>query len=163
MNALLHDLYGHQAWADTEHWRAIQAHPSAGDDTALRNRLHHLHIVQRSFMWAVGDRAEGFVFSTPEDFPQLDQLKAFARGSHEAIDRTLAALTDERVAESISIPWFRDPPLTIRVSEALTQCAMHSQWHRGQNATRLRELGAAPPPVDLIVWYAKGRPTPRWD
>jgi len=45
--------------------------------------------------------------------------------------------------------------------EALTQMAMHSQWHRGQNATRLRELGAQPPTVDLIAWYWKGRPSAR--
>jgi uncharacterized damage-inducible protein DinB len=36
--------------------------------------------------------------------------------------------------------------------------ALHSQHHRGQNATRLRELGAVPPATDLIVWYWKGRP-----
>ena len=46
--------------------------------------------------------------------------------------------------------------------EALTQCAMHSQWHRGQNAMRLRELGGEPPAVDLIVWYWKGRPEAQW-
>ena len=37
--------------------------------------------------------------------------------------------------------------------------AMHSQWHRGQNAMRLRELGGEPPTTDLIVWYWKGRPS----
>ena len=50
----------------------------------------------------------------------------------------------------------------ITVAEALTQAAMHSQWHRGQNAVRLRELGVEPPPVDLIVWYWKGRPAAAW-
>ena len=35
---------------------------------------------------------------------------------------------------------------------------MHSHYHRGQNATRLRELGGEPPMTDLIVWYWKGRP-----
>jgi uncharacterized damage-inducible protein DinB len=39
---------------------------------------------------------------------------------------------------------------------------MHSHYHRGQNATRLRELGGEPPPTDLIVWYWKGRPAPEW-
>ena len=56
----------------------------------------------------------------------------------------------------------RNPPLTISVTEALTQAAMHSQWHRGQNATRLRELGGLPPTTDLIVWYWKGKPQPNW-
>src|SRR5574339_581065 len=33
---------------------------------------------------------------------------------------------------------------------------------RAQNATRLRELGGAPPLTDLIVWWWKGRPEPAW-
>jgi uncharacterized damage-inducible protein DinB len=163
MNAVLRDLFGHQAWADAEHWRAIGAHPAARDDLAIRTRLHHLHLVQRSFMWAVSDRTTAFTFSTHDDFKTFDALKGFARGSHEAIDGCLSQLTDARLAEQVSMAWFKDPPLTITVSEALAQCAMHSQWHRGQNATRLRELDAVPPTVDLIVWYWKNRPGPAWD
>src|SRR5262245_11071784 len=41
MNPLLTDLYGHQAWADAQHWRAIGAHRPARDDRAIRRRLHH--------------------------------------------------------------------------------------------------------------------------
>jgi uncharacterized damage-inducible protein DinB len=39
---------------------------------------------------------------------------------------------------------------------------MHSHYHRGQNATRLRELGGTPPTTDYIVWLWKGRPQPAW-
>src|SRR2546425_2168194 len=142
MDALLRDLYGHQAWADAVHWRAIQAHEPAREDSAIRNRLHHLHQVQRAFMWIVGDRATEFAFSKPEDFKTLGDLKLFARESHAAMDRFWSSVTDARLVERVTIAWFKDPPLAITVGEALTQCAMHSQWHRGQNATRLRELGA---------------------
>jgi len=113
-------------------------------------------------MWAVGDRATGFAITTAEEFASLAELKAYARGSHDAIDRGLAAVTDARLDERISMPWFTDPPLSITVAEALTQCAMHSHYHRGQNATRLRELAGEPPLTDLIAWYWKGRPAPAW-
>ena len=76
--------------------------------------------------------------------------------SHARVDQFLSSVTDSRLSESVTFSWFKDPPLTITVTEALTQCAMHSQWHRGQNATRLRELGGEPPAVDLTVWYWKG-------
>jgi hypothetical protein len=56
MNSLLCDLYGHQEWADAEHWRAIEAHPPALADTAIRDRLHHVHLVQHVFLWATGVR-----------------------------------------------------------------------------------------------------------
>jgi uncharacterized damage-inducible protein DinB len=158
----LRDLYGHQAWADAELWRAIAAHRPAREDQVIRGRLHHIHLVQRAFMWAVGDRATDLALSEPEDFESFEALEAFARGSHDAVDGRLSQLTDARLGEAITMPWF-DPPLTITVGEALTQCAMHSQWHRGQNATRLRELGGVPPTIDLIVWYWKARPAPSWD
>jgi uncharacterized damage-inducible protein DinB len=86
----------------------------------------------------------------------------YAQGSHVDIQRWLASATEADFNRSLPIPWFTDPPLTLTVTEALTQCAMHSHHHRGQNATRLRELGATPPSTDLIVWYWKGKPEASW-
>jgi uncharacterized damage-inducible protein DinB len=162
MNSLLRDLYGHQVWADAEHWRAIGAHPPARDDQTIRKRLHHIAIVQRAFLWAAGDRQDQFAFTNPEDFAALDDLKQYSREHHDRISAYAAAVSDARLSEAIEIPWFKDPPLTLTVEEALVQCAMHSHYHRGQNATRLRELGGEPPMTDLIVWYWKGRPAPAW-
>ena len=34
MNPLLRDFCRHQAWADAEHWRAIEAHPLSAEDPA---------------------------------------------------------------------------------------------------------------------------------
>ena len=155
MNPLLNDLYGHQAWADAEHWRAIGRHEPAREDPAIRARLHHIHLVQRVFRWAVGDRSTPFELSKPEDFPSFGQLRAYGREYHDEMLGFAATIGDHRLAERITIPWVKDPPLSITVTEALMQCAMHSQYHRGQNATRLRELGGEPPLTDLIVWYGK--------
>ena len=47
------------------------------------------------------------------------------------------------------------------VAEGLTQIFMHSQNHRGQCLTRLRENGAKPPTLDYILW-ARDRPAPAW-
>ena len=58
MNPLLRDFCAHQSWADAEHWRAIETHAPAAADAAIRARLHHIHMVQRVFMWAAGDRVE---------------------------------------------------------------------------------------------------------
>jgi uncharacterized damage-inducible protein DinB len=162
MNSLLQDLLSHQAWADAEHWRAIEVCPPAREDQAIHDRLHHIHLVQRLFIWAVDERTTEFEVSKPEDFKTFDDLKAFARESYSDIDRFLSGLTDATLSRSVTFSWFKDPPLVISVGEALTQCAMHSQWHRGQNATRLRQLGGEPPTVDLIVWFWKRRPAPHW-
>jgi uncharacterized damage-inducible protein DinB len=162
MNSTLRDLIDYQLWADAQHWEAIEAHAPAAADTAILERLHHLHMVQRAFVWVVSDRSTALERSLPGRFASIADLRAFARGSHERIVGCRDGVSDARLADAIEIPrWFgfKEPPLTITVGEALTQMAMHSQWHRGQNATRLRELGARPPTVDLITWYWKGRPS----
>lgn len=162
MNALLRDLLHHQLWADAELWNASGAHEAARHDTAMRERFHHIHQVQRFFIWAALDRAHQPALTKPGDFASFDDLRGYARETHSEIARAISSLADAQLAESVSVPWFQDPPLTITVAEALAQMAMHSQHHRGQNATRLRELGGEPPTIDLIVWYWKGRPTPAW-
>jgi uncharacterized damage-inducible protein DinB len=160
-NEWLRDLYAHQAWADAEHWNAIAAHPAAREDAAIRQRLHHLHFVQHAFLWTVGPRDHPFGLTKPGDFISFDRLREYAREYHVQAP-FLRDLSDVRLGEPVSIAWFKDPPLTITVAEALTQCAMHSQYHRGQNATRLRELGGEPPTTDLIYWQWKGRPSGAW-
>ena len=162
MNDWLNDLYPHQAWADAEHWRAIGAVPAARDDQAIRQRLYHLHFVQHAFLWTVGDRAQPFRMMKPEDFPTFESLQAYAREFHEQAPSVVRSLNPTRLAEKVAIVWFDDPPLSITIAEALTQAAMHSHYHRGQNATRLRELGGTPPTTDYIFWLWKGRPKPAW-
>ena len=163
MNPILRDLLGHQFWADTILWEAIASHEPARSDAAIHARLHHIHQVQRAFFWlASGVSTPPFAITKPDEFATFDALRGYARATHDYIRDGLAALTEDRLSTAVTPPWFKDPPLTLTITEALTQCAMHSQHHRGQNATRLREHGAVPPPTDLIVWYWKGRPQPVW-
>jgi uncharacterized damage-inducible protein DinB len=158
----LRDMFAHQAWADAEHWKSLGAHPASREDEAIRKRLHHIHFVQHAFLWTVGDRRTAFNITKPEDFSSFDALNSYARDYHRQILPAFVGLSDARMGEPVSIVWFREPPLTITVAEALTQCAMHSHYHRGQNATRHRELGGEPPTTDLIVWFWKGRPLAEW-
>jgi len=161
MSSLLADLYGHQEWADAAHWRAIAACSAARDDLAIRTLLLHIHLVQRFFMFACGDGKAPPEIPEPGDVPAFEALKAYARVSHERVRAFVDSSPD--LDRRVTIPWFKDPPLTLGLGEALTQCAMHSHYHRAQNATRLRLLGGEPPGTDLIVWYWKGRPAPDWE
>lgn len=158
----LRDLYRHQEWADAEHWRLIAGHAAAHDDEAICKRLHHIHLVQHGFLWMVGDRTAPFPFTRHTDFASFDALRAYARDYHSRVEPYFETLTEDRLNTVIDILWFKDPPLSISVAEALTQCMMHSQHHRAQNATRLRELGGTPENTDYIVWLWKGRPAPAW-
>jgi uncharacterized damage-inducible protein DinB len=161
MPSYLDELYGHQEWADAEHWRALEAHPPALADRAIRERLHHIHLVQSAFLWVVGPRTAQFAMTKVEDYPSMADLKAFARKVHTELAAMLGAM-DDHLAETAEVPWFQ-PPLKISVRHALMQAAMHSHYHRGQNATRLRELGGVPPMTDFIVWVRNGQPAAHWE
>lgn len=152
-------IWAHHAWADAEHWRALELFPPALEDQALRERLHHVHLTQRAWIWAIGDRRSEFVFSTVTDFTDTGALKDFAIANHASLTALAAAETSE-LDRLIAVPWFDNLQLSVR--EGLTQVAMHSHYHRGQNATRFRELGGHPPGTDFITWISKGRPAPQW-
>ncbi len=160
MSIYLEELYLHQEWADAEHWRAFEAFPQALDDKAIRERLFHIHLVQHAFLWITGPRTSGFDLKKIEDFPTTSSLRDYAKNGlvelREFVQRVGPA------EDLIDVPWFQ-PPARISIRHALMQAAMHSHYHRGQNATRLRELGGVPPTTDFIVWLHKGQPSAIWD
>lgn len=161
MDSYLHELYAHQEWGDAEHWRAIEAHPAALADRAIRERLLHVHLVQHAFLWVTSAKRSEFVSRKLEDFPSMAELKTYGREGLEQMSEFVKKTDRDRMDEIIEVPWFK-PPVKISVRQALTQVAMHSHYHRGQNATRLRELGGTPPDTDFIEWLQQGQPAARW-
>jgi uncharacterized damage-inducible protein DinB len=159
MIEMLRALFRHEAWADAEHWRALQAHHAALEDTRILERLYHIHQCQRAYLNLV----QGLTLD-PQDFPESPppaaDLLASVRQYHREMGRLLRGLTPDRLETLANVPWVgKSQPTT---AEALLQVVMHSQYHRGQNASRLRELGGEPPLTDFIAWVGEGHPEPRW-
>src|SRR3954462_7595973 len=115
MNEWLRDLYAHQAGADAEHWTGMGAQPAAREDTAIRQRLHHIHFVQHAFLWTVGPRDHPFAVTKAADLMSFDQLRESAREYHVQAP-LLRELSEARMTEPVSLVWFNDPPLTITVA-----------------------------------------------
>lgn len=156
----LRDFYAHQEWADAEHWRAIESCPPALTDDELRERLTHLHMVQIGFLKVF----KGEPVNMDEHFknkPALADLKASVRAYHRDVIPFIDALPAERLDERLVIPWFPGG-FTPTLLEAALQAVTHSIYHRGQNASRIKQLGAKPPVTDYIAWVYKNRPAPRW-
>jgi uncharacterized damage-inducible protein DinB len=161
MDTMLSDLLGHQAWADARQWHALEKHAGALADRALRERLHHIHLVQAAFLALV--RGAAPKLTKVEDYPDLATLKAEAVSYHADAAAWLDAADDSRLEEPVTVPWAPDGPTRVTARQALVQSVMHSHYHRAQNATRLRELGGQPPVTDFILWLWQGRPAARWD
>jgi uncharacterized damage-inducible protein DinB len=96
------------------------------------------------------------------DGVEIQKVKENAKNIHQELRQLLAEMPESRLEERLLIPWFKDPSFIVTIAQALVQVPMHSQHHRGQNATRLRELGGKPPTMDFVLWIWKGRPKPEW-
>jgi uncharacterized damage-inducible protein DinB len=160
--SLLRDLLAHREWADAEQLRALAQHQPAAVDPTILKRWHHMIAVQRTFLWAAGGLPQ---YEMPDlaTFDSLASLATYGRTGHGLERAYVNTLTSRQLREEVVIPFFQNPTLSVSRSEALAQSVMHSQHHRAQNATRLRELGGVPPTTDLIIWYWQGRPAARWD
>jgi uncharacterized damage-inducible protein DinB len=112
-------------------------------------RLHHLHAVQRLFCIATG---ETYQRRKVEEFDPPALLR-WAREITRRALRGWAVSTTRALSRAVEVPWFKDMPAPLNLGQAPTQAAMHSHYHRGQNATRLARAGRQPPLTDLIIWW----------
>ena len=153
---MLNDLFRHMEWADAQVLRAALAAPGDG---FVRERLVHIHTVQRSFL----DVWRGGTDETPE-IADFQALREFARETNAAIQAFLNSGPD--LDRKPPIVWRERSgapaahPATVR--DMMLQVVTHSSYHRGQVNTRLREIGGTPPLTDFVVWVWKGKPGAEW-
>jgi uncharacterized damage-inducible protein DinB len=153
-------------WADALVWNSVLALPEARADAAMRERLHHLHLVH----WAYLHIWRGDPLDMPDvsSFEDLDAMCAWVREYYLQSAGYLATLDAEALERQVHFPWAdglverfgRAEPATL--AESIIQVTYHTTYHRGQINTRLRELGGEPPLTDFIAWIWMGRPKPAW-
>jgi uncharacterized damage-inducible protein DinB len=160
MLSFLRDLLGHAEWANAVFFHTWGKSP-ARDHEELRRRMGHIIGVQSGFLAVIRGETPGLPPDGPP--PTFDELKARAVSCHAELSKLTAGLRADDLARMVRIPWFPDPPCVITVSEALVQAGMHSQHHRGQCMTRLKDFGGEPKNVDWIIWLWKKKPAARWE
>ncbi|MGO9257217.1 MAG: DinB family protein [Bryobacteraceae bacterium] len=150
---LLLDLARHQAWADAAHWKALRENGALSEDAEIRKRLNHMAMALNWLtMLARGETPDT---TATKEVDSIDELEA-AMGKAQA--DLVAALGSTDLDKTITLPRGPNGPWEAPAGVLLLQALTHSQHHRGQNASRMRQLGATPPMTDFIIWYALGRP-----
>ena len=157
----IRDLYLHQEWADAEHWRAVLASEAARKDLELKERLVHLHAAQQ--IWLGRWQGVSLGFPKAEDHASIEDTFHFAKACHAALRAYLSLRKEADLAEPVTYTNLAGKTYTQPLHELMVHLAFHSQYHRGQNAARLRALGAPAPGTDLCNWQREGRPAARWD
>ncbi len=160
MLTFLRDLLAHAEWANAVFFHTWGKSP-ARDHEEMRRRVDHIIGVQQGFLSILrGESPGGPPGGPPSSF---DDLNKRAPACHAGLRDFAAGLDDAGLSRTVRIVWFPDPPCVITVAEALVQVAMHTQHHRGQCMTRLKDFGGEPKNVDWIIWLWKQKPAARWD
>lgn len=154
---LFHDLLGHERWADEVMLAALAEVAGAWEDNVLRVKAHHIHAVQLFYSRLLAGKDLEFD-SLDDEPPSLDAHRASVATYHEQMAAWASTLAEEALEGEVLIPVEEVGNPRNRLHESLTQIVMHNQYHRGQLAMRLRELGHTPPTTDYIVWVWRGRP-----
>jgi len=159
MLTFLRDLMAHAEWANAVFFHTWGKSP-ARDHEEMRRRVDHIIGVQQGFLSILRGQGPG----GPPDGPPSSyaDVKARAQTSHADLRAFVAALDEGALSRTVRITWFPEPPCIITVAEALVQVAMHTQHHRGQCMTRLKDFGGEPKNVDWIIWLWKQKPQGRW-
>jgi uncharacterized damage-inducible protein DinB len=160
MLSFLRELRAHGEWANAVFFHTWGKSP-ARDHEEIRRRVAHILGVQQGFLSILRGESPGGPPDGPP--PDFEALKARAESGHAAFRDWMATLEPATLASTVRIPWFPDPPCIITVGEALVQVAMHTQHHRGQCMTRLKDFGGEPKNVDWIIWLWKQKPQARWN
>ncbi len=160
MLAFLRELMAYTEWANGVFFNTWGKSPCR-DHEELRQRVGHIIGVQSGFLSVLRGEKAGLPPDGPP--PTYDELKARAETCHAGLRDFVAKLDEEQSKRTVRIPWFpADPPCVITAAEALVQAAMHTQHHRGQCMTRLKDFGGEPKNVDWIIWLWKQKPPARW-
>ena len=150
---VLLDLARHQQWADGEHWRVLRENPGLLADEEIRKRLNHMVQACRMLQTlARGQAPDMTAFQAPDLGEDLQA--AMASANQGLVD----ALPSADLEKMIALPRGPKGPWEAPAGVLLLQAITHGQHHRGQNASRIRQLGVTPPMTDYIIWYAFGRP-----
>ena len=152
------ELYDYNWWARDRQLDACArlvpeqfVRPVGGSFPAVRDTLAHLVAVE----WLYLERWQGrFPRALPaaEEFPTLDSLRARWSQVERDARVVLAQLTDARLAESITYTNMKGESKTFPLWKVFYHLLNHQSYHRGQVTTQLRQLGAAPVPVDYGRW-----------
>jgi uncharacterized damage-inducible protein DinB len=156
---LLRQLIAYEAWADAQQIHVLFIYEPVYADDGIRRKLEHIHAVQRAYLASLMGESPDFR-QLSEPFPTPETLAASFREYHAAIRAESANWTEEWLRQPLPTEWFKNNKPTR--AEALMQVILHGQSHRGQNATRMRDLAWKPPLTDLVIWIDRGKPEPDW-
>ena len=111
------------------------------------------HILAAEWIWL--ERWKGTspaALLDPADFPTVESVRTRLSKVESECAEFLEGLTDQSLGQAVPYINTKGEQWTYSLGQMLQHVANHSSYHRGQVVTMLRQLGAAAPPIDLLVF-----------
>lgn len=170
MNDLLslRELFRHMEWADSLIWNRVLAHDRAATDAALRDRLHHMRLVQHGFLlvWkGVSVRPQN------NSFPDTRSVLGWAREYYLDIADYINNLSEQDVACAVDVPWAamyesqlgRKAAVT-SLGETMLQVVMHTEHASSRSGLHQAEGNGCKAAADGFdrLGLGRGKPEAVW-
>lgn len=162
--ATLRELFDYNYWARDRQLDACRPvaseqflRPLGSSFSSLRDTL--VHILASEWVWLQRwqgrspKREDADVAAlAAERFPSLESVERRWREVERDLRSYLAGLPDSALGAPLSYVNLQGQAWTYPLWQTILHVANHGTYHRGQVTTLLRQLGAAPPAIDFLVY-----------
>lgn len=164
----IRELFDYNYWARDRQLEACGAltpdqfvRPMGSSYASIRDTLAHLMGAEWVWLerWKGNSPTRADVAPnrlSPELFPTLESLQQRWQEVEREVRLYLSGLRDEKLAEPLSYVNFAGQNWSYPLWKTLVHVVNHGTYHRGQVTTLLRQLGARPAGLDLLVGYDQG-------
>jgi uncharacterized damage-inducible protein DinB len=155
---LLTSLYHYNRWANHRMLDAMKdLSPAdfdrdlAGSFPSLHQTLVHILWVEQLFLrrWCGVSTAD---IAGPPKFNTVTAIRTTWEDMERERDKYWRQLTDADLTQTIDYVDTRGNPSSMILWESMCHLFNHSTFHRGQAASKLRQLGIAPPSTDFVIY-----------
>lgn len=160
---ILKEMFAHMKWADGKILQIAADNETVRNDEKVISLLTHIIVVQYAFLhlW----KSLPLNYAASAAIKTLDDVMQLRKKYHCDLDEFLKDPEAMDMERAVVIPWSGKAehllgrvPESTRLQDTMLQVTLHSQYHRAQVNSRIRELGVTPPMIDFIAWVWMGRP-----
>ncbi len=159
-------LFDYNAWANARFFAAMEALPADvahADAGSSHGGIHGtmLHIVWAHHLWLLRwmGRPNDASVDRSRRAADLPGLRSYWTEVSSETEAFLASrLTDSFLLGTFSMKTTKGETFTHSYGEAMLHLVNHSNYHRGQVASLIRQAGRVPPATDYIAFVRERKP-----
>ncbi|WP_435008602.1 DinB family protein [Tundrisphaera lichenicola] len=157
-------LFAYNRWADARVLEACRSVPAdryaaevAPGWASLRSTI--VHMAGAAQIWAKRFHGEtSMKFYEESDLPTLDEAAQLLASAQDRLESLVAGQTPETLEAPFTYRNMRGITASAPLWAALRHVVNHATYHRGQVASKLKQLGVEPPVTDFVFYAIEQTP-----